>query len=662
MEFRPFVDRKRRDQKPRVLLSCTTCREKKLKCDRGRPCSNCQKRDQAASCHYVQARPALSKPSLPDCKIGRDRRTPLEVRFQPASEPGGFVQPSHWRALMDDATRQLDRNGHRAVESKSGGNTAHLLLGLSHNVSIEELVASLPPRHVTDRLVSAFLESAEPSLMIIHVPTFQSQYRQFWQSSLTISPAWLSLLYGVLAAGFWIERFVDPSQASAELPKSLHALHQNCAVALSKSDITVPGCFKVEAALMCLGVEYLQYNDSKTGVSILLGIVSRLAIMMGYHQSGNLCRPPPLPFEAEMRSRAWLLLSVIDNVVASQSGLPRVLYPGLADTPRPRNLLDEDLHPTMSALPPSRSATETVSGVVFMIALDDLRSIANEITELVAKGTISRATTLRLSQQLGALRNGLPRSLRMPPPRHPDPASPHSGLLMQRTLEMVYQRSRCILHRQYLVSSRFDPELESFGWACLDAARCVLEQQCLLFEEALHCPRRRHSWFGTSNSVSDCLTAAMVICLAVINESSSPTLKTNKPFAGNTSTTELVRVLHQTYTNLSQTPRPPVEVTKAAEVLATMLRRMGHGVATCTSASCTPPAATGPSTSANNTGNVSDFGILDLPSLSPGLPASSSVWSAFDEMINAETDFEMFDWVFWDREMRQMNEPFLDNL
>lgn len=65
--------RKRRHQKPRVLLSCTTCRKDKyetaltiteislfahdvqlfrLKCDRRRPCATCVKRHREASCTY----------------------------------------------------------------------------------------------------------------------------------------------------------------------------------------------------------------------------------------------------------------------------------------------------------------------------------------------------------------------------------------------------------------------------------------------------------------------------------------------------------------------------------------------------------------------------------------------------------------------------------
>ncbi|PYH85403.1 hypothetical protein BO82DRAFT_424244 [Aspergillus uvarum CBS 121591] len=526
------------------------------------------------------------------------------------------------------------------------GNSVHLFSGLSQNVSIDELIASLPSRTVADRLVASCLESSEPSLMIIHVPTFQSQCLQFWQSPATVSPAWLALLYGVLACGVWIEHFLDPIMAYSEVPQSFYVLRENSAAALSKSDLTVPGRFKVEAALIYLGVEYLQSNESKTGVSILLGVVSRLAIMMGYHQSAHLCHPPLLAFEAEMRCRAWLLLSVIDNVVASQTGLPRVIYQGLTNSARPRNLLDDDFNSTMSVLPSSQSATETLSHVVYMLAIDDLYSVANEIADLAAKGPISPDSTARLGQQLDALKNGLPCSLRMR--FSVAPTMEYDKLIMQRTLEIVYQRSRCILHRQYLISSESNPSFDAFRGACVDAARCVLEQQCLLFQEALHGPRnRKRVWFGASRSVSDCLTAAMVICLEVINRTnvlSQPSLTCD-------ASTELIHILHRTYLNLKQTPKPPVEITKAAEILATMLGQMGHPLTWNSDSDETRPAD-----------DPSDPKTSDSQGQETTPPSGlfSSPWLVFDDLVHGDPPFEMFDWAYWDREMRQLNGAFHD--
>lgn len=45
--------RKQHSQQPRQLLSCTKCRERKVKCDRTKPCSACCARGAPKDCHFV---------------------------------------------------------------------------------------------------------------------------------------------------------------------------------------------------------------------------------------------------------------------------------------------------------------------------------------------------------------------------------------------------------------------------------------------------------------------------------------------------------------------------------------------------------------------------------------------------------------------------------
>lgn len=45
--------RKQPPQQPRQLLSCTKCRERKVKCDRTKPCSACCARGVPKECHFV---------------------------------------------------------------------------------------------------------------------------------------------------------------------------------------------------------------------------------------------------------------------------------------------------------------------------------------------------------------------------------------------------------------------------------------------------------------------------------------------------------------------------------------------------------------------------------------------------------------------------------
>ncbi|GAM85151.1 hypothetical protein ANO11243_031550 [Dothideomycetidae sp. 11243] len=46
-------DRKKHKQQPRQLLSCSKCRERKVKCDRTKPCSACCARGHPKECHFI---------------------------------------------------------------------------------------------------------------------------------------------------------------------------------------------------------------------------------------------------------------------------------------------------------------------------------------------------------------------------------------------------------------------------------------------------------------------------------------------------------------------------------------------------------------------------------------------------------------------------------
>ena len=49
-------------KRTRVLLSCGPCRNSKLKCDRGEPCTQCLKKDRADACVYAP-KPNKAKPA-----------------------------------------------------------------------------------------------------------------------------------------------------------------------------------------------------------------------------------------------------------------------------------------------------------------------------------------------------------------------------------------------------------------------------------------------------------------------------------------------------------------------------------------------------------------------------------------------------------------------
>lgn len=268
---------------------------------------------------------------------------------------------------------------------------------------------------------------------------------------------------------------MNPETAEAPPPEIFNYYHEKCAVALTLSDYAAPGRYKAEAATIHLGVEYLQSNGLKTGVSILLGMVSRLAIMMGYHRDPRIY-PALSPFEGEMRRRLWLILSLIDYFVAWQSGLPIVIPKGISDTAPPRILLDQNLDLNMKVLPLSQPETEIPNKLTYILAQERLLVAASSIAEnLEAYPLLEK--TIHLEQQLEEAWIGVPANLK----RSIESKVDCDTMICTLTLEMTYQRARCILYRRYLIDGRDEPNYNLFRIECIHAAQRILRCQRELF-------------------------------------------------------------------------------------------------------------------------------------------------------------------------------------
>jgi hypothetical protein len=142
--------RKRRHQKPRVLLSCNTCRKDKyettisntetslelviliysrLKCDRRKPCATCVKRHREASCTYGRERPApaniAGSSTINDGLVVDDRLRSFDGRLRHLEDKIS-KKISSWTDLRDaelpcPTTR---RSGSDTISCRAGSKTS----------------------------------------------------------------------------------------------------------------------------------------------------------------------------------------------------------------------------------------------------------------------------------------------------------------------------------------------------------------------------------------------------------------------------------------------------------------------------------------------------------------------------------------------------------
>lgn len=210
----PNIKPGRRRDKPQ--LSCNPCRNRKSRCDRKQPCSNCSSRSQ--TCTYAPNKYASGLPPGPPATPGtldvQDRLVQLErlvmslipaaatnkvagtigshetsdvdhssgLLLQPSLDPISdsnsirqhYVVAEHWSAILDgiadlkdhfDAGEQLNLVQDAYSSQEMGGNLnprppsppGHaLLLYPIHRSSRADILASLPPKDAVDRYMSYY--------------------------------------------------------------------------------------------------------------------------------------------------------------------------------------------------------------------------------------------------------------------------------------------------------------------------------------------------------------------------------------------------------------------------------------------------------------------------------------------------------------------------
>ena len=167
---------------------------------------------------------------------------------------------------------------------------------------------------------------------------------------------------------------------SAKSPQDLVRIYREKVVqclVLGKYTKSVP--YTIETLLLYFLIEHFQCEDTQIGNWILLGIIVRIAMRMGYHRDAS-HYPRISPFQGEMRRRSWAMIVQLDLIASSQIGLPRMMKYWQSDTAEPRNLLDDDFDEDVTELP-SRPNTDLTT-LVYFVTKNKFLSVFGMISDL----------------------------------------------------------------------------------------------------------------------------------------------------------------------------------------------------------------------------------------------------------------------------------------
>ncbi|KAI0119964.1 hypothetical protein GGR51DRAFT_3041 [Nemania sp. FL0031] len=295
---------------------------------------------------------------------------------------------------------------------------------------------------------------------------------------------------------------------------------------------------------------------------------------MGLHRDpSNL--PRITPYQGEMRRRMWNLAVQIDLLVAFHLGLPCMIHGIESDTALPRNLLDSDFSEDSTELPPSRPMTD-YTPVTYPINKARIARGFGLVARLSHSLTLPSYTeVMRVDARIQDVWSCVPLFMKVKPLSECVTDAPM--LVIQRFgLAALYQKSRCVLHRRYLVDPRPLKEHDYSRRTCLEAAIALLDYQSTMFEATKPgAILAQNGWFSASLAINDFLLADMIVALAVQRQNESEDgidwMATCTPPVTKESLIEMLKHSWDIWTDMSATVK---DCLKAANVVRTMLRRI----------------------------------------------------------------------------------------
>ena len=401
-----------------------------------------------------------------------------------------------------------------SATTESSRETSLLFKGTA-KFTASQILANFPPKPVADKLITRYFNSENPGVRILHGPTFRKEYERHWASPSQTSIVWLGMCFSMMCLAFQsYHRAADePVEYRGKSWEQSLAFSEWTAQCLVHADYTQPMTHMMETLCFFLQAEYARSRDAETGIWILGGIITRLAMRIGLHRDSKPYASIS-PFQGEMRRRIWNYIRSADVLLSYACGLPSMIKALSCDTALPSSLFDEEFDVDTRVLPPSRPTTE-LTPMSYMVAYCQLTFMFGKILEETQMlKQLSYDEIMKLDTELRHVSALVPSHLQHQSAE--DSTLDPANLIMQRySLDLLYHKSQCALHRKYLSRARESPRYAYSRRTCIDACMEMLGHQFTLHAECAPGGRLRAVTWTTTTSLTthDFLIAAMIVCL-----------------------------------------------------------------------------------------------------------------------------------------------------
>ena len=401
------------------------------------------------------------------------------------------------------------------------------------SLSTAALLALVPARAVCDDLVAVYLQNFEGTLRVLHVPTFQRDYRQFWQTPHATKASWVAQLLAVLAvaAPLWAADpvTVDPTLSRKRVMTWLHVIDR---YVRSRHLKAMRGLIILRTQCLACMARHAMFVERELQCSSTSELV-RSAMSVGLHREPSQFARVSV-FDAEMRRRLWASIVELDLQASLAHGLPTSVREHDFDTQPPANHHDATLFAEMqnAEVPePAHVLTDTTSQGILARSLRTRLRAMHLINDVVSE--IEYNDVLPPSRELERVLAELPTPLKLDA-RHDGRDPDGCGRTLQRVLlDLFVRRVLLALHRAFAGSATDLKLIDYSRRICVESSLMVLAHQHI-FRHQLP-DAHAHQVMLQRLLKEDCLHAALTICSELkqldrtLDEASnapSPTAKT----------------------------------------------------------------------------------------------------------------------------------------
>ncbi|KAF7561949.1 hypothetical protein G7046_g2194 [Stylonectria norvegica] len=448
------------------VLSCASCRQRKIKCDKVQPaCTQCSRF--GIECVYPSRKPTRRAP--------RPRQTELLDRISRLEDIVGQADPEKLReldlgnlaSLADRAVASptTDNAAQRTLDARSPGNDVVVAQATAKYLSgefwgnlcdeVEGIKQALdqpseddddeddygdspeslgttgsstamgpsgfmfgnpgyherdrlvhPPRDMMIRLWAIFTRNVDPLMKFLHCPTIAKQLQAFAESPTEqpFSPATNALIFAIYFSAVTCLR---PEPCLRQLGETQDVLASRYRTgverALAAADYLNSNHLETLQALTLYTAMIRCYDHNRNSWA-LTSLVVRLAQAQGIHRDGDGHRLSP--YVAELRRRLWHFIVVLDIRGCEDRGSEAIISHSGHNTKFPTPIDDEAFSPsTTGPLVPKTTPSDNVIGLVTATCSNIFGYLTHPHTNAQGEAELESYTEDELIKQIRNLEN-----------------------------------------------------------------------------------------------------------------------------------------------------------------------------------------------------------------------------------------------------------------